>query len=302
MTMIDISAVDLNILKVFEALYEEGGATRAGVRLGLTQSAVSAALARLRKTYGDQLFTRTGRGLVPTLRAQELKPLISEGLNKCRQSLSMSGSGGNDFHGRSIVVGLSDDFEVAFGRLFIDAVAARAPGLRLAFRQTHSLVVGNMLQRQHAASAARRRRCGVGRPILASAWPRGDWPRPLRVPHGSCVCTVHTGTDLAGVRPQRPLASFLRRLHRRGGRGACGHRATAPSRRLDDALRRASSPSVWQRRHRDDPQTCRLGDRGANGTADVCLSIDNAALCGGSRVANRCAARCSHRRSATRTA
>ncbi|SEU22089.1 MULTISPECIES: LysR family transcriptional regulator [unclassified Variovorax] len=146
MTMIDISAVDLNILKVFEALYEEGGATRAGVRLGLTQSAVSAALARLRKTYGDQLFTRTGRGLVPTLRAQELKPLISEGLNKCRQSLSMSGSGGNDFHGRSIVVGLSDDFEVAFGRLFIDAVAARAPGLRLAFRQTHSLVVGNMLQ------------------------------------------------------------------------------------------------------------------------------------------------------------
>lgn len=40
--------MDLNLLKVFEALYEEGGASRAAVRLALTQSAVSAALARLR--------------------------------------------------------------------------------------------------------------------------------------------------------------------------------------------------------------------------------------------------------------
>ena len=54
---------DLNLLKVFEAIYDEGGAGRAALRLGVTQSAVSAALGRLRTLYGDPLFTRTGRGL-----------------------------------------------------------------------------------------------------------------------------------------------------------------------------------------------------------------------------------------------
>jgi len=146
MNPIDITALDLNILKVFEALHEEGSATRAAVRLGLTQSAVSAALGRLRRVYGDQLFTRTGRGLAATLRAQELKPLISEGLSKCRESLAIGQSQGGSYHGRSIAVGLSDDFEVAVGRALINAVAAQAPGLRLAFRQTHSQIVGEMLQ------------------------------------------------------------------------------------------------------------------------------------------------------------
>lgn len=146
MNTIDITSLDLNILKVFEALHEEGSATRAAVRLGLTQSAVSAALRRLRTVYGDQLFTRTGHGLAATLRAQELKPLISEGLSKCRQSLSLGLHEDEKYQGRSITVGLSDDFEVAFGRPFIDAVAAQAPGLRLALRQTHSQIVGEMLQ------------------------------------------------------------------------------------------------------------------------------------------------------------
>lgn len=145
MNTVDISAVDLNILKVFEALFEEGSATRAAVRLGLTQSAVSAALGRLRTTYGDPLFTRTGRGLAPTLRAQEIKPLVSDGLAKCRQSLGMAASKGSSYQGRSIAIGLSDDFEIAIGRLLVDAAATQMPGLRLAFRQTHSQIVGEML-------------------------------------------------------------------------------------------------------------------------------------------------------------
>ena len=142
----NINVVDLNILKVFEALFEEGSATRAAVRLGLTQSAVSAALGRLRRVYGDQLFTRTGRGLAATLRAHELKPLISEGLNKCRQSLAMGQDQSKAYDGRLITIGLSDDFELVFGRPLIDAVAATAPGLRLAFRQAHSHIVRDMLQ------------------------------------------------------------------------------------------------------------------------------------------------------------
>ena len=84
----DWNLPDLNLLKVFEAIYDEGGAR--AVRLGVTQSAVSAALARLRALYGDPLFTRTGRGLAPSLRARELRPVIGEALDKCRQSLALA--------------------------------------------------------------------------------------------------------------------------------------------------------------------------------------------------------------------
>ena len=55
MNGIDIG-FDLNVLRVFEALHEEGSATRAALRLGVTQSAVSAALARLRQAWPDTLY------------------------------------------------------------------------------------------------------------------------------------------------------------------------------------------------------------------------------------------------------
>jgi len=89
MNPMNIANVDLNLLKTFEALHDESSASRAALRLGVTQSAISAALRRLREVYGDQLFVRTGRGLAPTLRANQLKPVISEALDRCRQRLAM---------------------------------------------------------------------------------------------------------------------------------------------------------------------------------------------------------------------
>ncbi|MDH4871594.1 LysR family transcriptional regulator [Pseudomonas sp. BN515] len=145
MSLMNIADVDLNLLKVFEALYEESSASRAALRLGVTQSAVSAALRRLRDVYGDALFVRTGRGLAPTLRANQLRPLIGEALGKCRQSLALLAPTASDFAGRAVSLGLSDDFEIAYGRRLIDAVQKRAPGLRLIFRQTHSQIVADAL-------------------------------------------------------------------------------------------------------------------------------------------------------------
>jgi len=115
------------------------------LRLGVTQSAVSAALRRLREVYGDQLFVRTGRGLAPTLKANQLKPVVSEALNKCRQSLAMVNPAANQYDGRSVIVGLSDDFEIAYGRRLIEEIARNAPKLRLIFRQTHSQIVARAL-------------------------------------------------------------------------------------------------------------------------------------------------------------
>jgi DNA-binding transcriptional LysR family regulator len=64
-----IGRMDLNLLKVFDAVYEDRNLVLAGKRLHLTQSAVSHALARLRDLVGDELFMRTGKGMVPTGRA-----------------------------------------------------------------------------------------------------------------------------------------------------------------------------------------------------------------------------------------
>ncbi|MCL6702336.1 LysR substrate-binding domain-containing protein [Pseudomonas sp. T1.Ur] len=145
MNPMNIADVDLNLLKTFEALHDESSASRAALRLGVTQSAISAALRRLRGLYDDQLFVRTGRGLAPTLRANQLKPVISDALDKCRQSLAMIDPVASHYEGRSVIVGLSDDFEIAHGRRLIEEVARRAPGLRLIFRQTHSQIVGRAL-------------------------------------------------------------------------------------------------------------------------------------------------------------
>ena len=63
---------DLNLLVVFDAVMQEKNLTRAGQCLGLTQSAVSHALARLRHMLNDELFVRAPEGMVPTPRAERM--------------------------------------------------------------------------------------------------------------------------------------------------------------------------------------------------------------------------------------
>jgi DNA-binding transcriptional LysR family regulator len=76
--------IDLNLLRVFELLYEEGNMTRAAARLCLTQSAVSHALARLRIALEDPLFMRIPSGLQPTERAHQLAPRLRVALAEIR--------------------------------------------------------------------------------------------------------------------------------------------------------------------------------------------------------------------------
>lgn len=80
-------ALDLNLLKVFEALMTEGSVTRAASALTMTQPAVSNALARLRDALGDPLFVRSGTGIRPTQRAVVLWEPIGEALESVRSAL-----------------------------------------------------------------------------------------------------------------------------------------------------------------------------------------------------------------------
>ncbi|WGV22559.1 LysR family transcriptional regulator [Pseudomonas putida] len=189
MTKNDIVELDLNLLKVFEALYEEGGAGRAAVRLGITQSAVSASLARLRRVYGDHLFERTGRGLKPTAKSEELRPVISAALEKCRQTLLLCSKEVQAFAGRTLTLGLSDDYEIAIGRALINMVSERAPGLRLIFKQTHSMIASEALMARKidvsltAGSVPSR---AIGRRVLTT----GDYSCLIALPEGKEMITL----------------------------------------------------------------------------------------------------------------
>src|SRR6266852_5541456 len=70
--------VDLNLLAALDVLLAEGSVTGAARRLGLSASAMSRTLARLRAATGDPLLVRAGRGLVPTPRAAELRDRVHE--------------------------------------------------------------------------------------------------------------------------------------------------------------------------------------------------------------------------------
>jgi DNA-binding transcriptional LysR family regulator len=80
--------LDLNLMRVFDVLLEERSVTRTGARLGLTQSAVSHALNRLRYMLADELFVRGPAGMQPTPRAIEMGPQVHAALNQLQAALS----------------------------------------------------------------------------------------------------------------------------------------------------------------------------------------------------------------------
>jgi LysR family transcriptional activator for leuABCD operon len=86
--MSNLRSLDLNLLTVFEAVYETHNITEAAKRLGLTQSAASHALGRLRETLRDDLFIRGGEGLKPTEAALALYPAVRSALDGIRAAVS----------------------------------------------------------------------------------------------------------------------------------------------------------------------------------------------------------------------
>ena len=85
--MLNLRSVDLNLLPVFEAVYEERNVTKASERLAMSQPAVSHALARLRSMVGDELFVAGRRGAAVTPAAQNLYPRVKAALDAVREGL-----------------------------------------------------------------------------------------------------------------------------------------------------------------------------------------------------------------------
>ncbi len=86
--MTNINAFDLNLLRVLDALLRERSTVRAGKRVGLSQPAVSAALARLRLSLGDELFFRNGKSFEPTRFALSLEAPVRNLLGQVEELIA----------------------------------------------------------------------------------------------------------------------------------------------------------------------------------------------------------------------
>ena len=121
---------DLNLLAVFDAVARTGSVTAAAAQLALSQPAVSHALNRLRKAMGDPLFTRSGRGLVPTPRAVAMLGPVREVLAQAA-ALMVKAAFEAETAVATFCIGASDYAALVLVPKLVAAVQRAAPGVVL---------------------------------------------------------------------------------------------------------------------------------------------------------------------------
>jgi len=126
--------IDLNLLPALDALLNEGSVTGAARRIGLSASAMSRTLARLRSMTGDPLLVRAGMGMVATPRAQAMRDRVREVARDARALLGRE-AGEIDLATleRTFVVGANEGFVALFAPSLVANVVRTAPGVRLRF-------------------------------------------------------------------------------------------------------------------------------------------------------------------------
>jgi DNA-binding transcriptional LysR family regulator len=129
-----VESVDLNLLISLDALLAERSVTGAARRLGLSASAMSRALARLRSATGDPLLVQAGRSLVPTPYAEELTGRVHE-LARDAQAVLRPTVGRLDLASldRTFTIRASEGFVERIAAPLAAAVAEAAPSARLCF-------------------------------------------------------------------------------------------------------------------------------------------------------------------------
>lgn len=126
-----IQDLDLNLLRVFDAVYRAGKVGRAAEQLGLTQPSVSQALTRLRLLLQDPLFVRTGAGVQPTPRAQRLAPSVHAALALLGRALGEAARFDPLASGKTFRLHMSDMGEGRFLPELMVALRERAPNVRV---------------------------------------------------------------------------------------------------------------------------------------------------------------------------
>ena len=139
--MIEPSSIDLNLLSVFQEVYRERQISAAARRLGLTQSAVSNALARLRRTFGDELFVRTAHGMQPTPLAQQMAEPIGAAMAQVALALSQRSRFDPATSARRFMLAMTDVGEVYFMPVLIERCRTVAPNVEIASLRANGLTL-----------------------------------------------------------------------------------------------------------------------------------------------------------------
>ena len=132
-----LDRLDLNLFRLFEVIYRERNLTRAAQVLHLSQSAVSHALARLREQMDDPLFVREGRGVAPTVLAEQLAPGISAALDGLRRSVEREDGFEADKASRVFWINMPEQMEPLLLPQLVLALQPLAPNVELRSSNLH---------------------------------------------------------------------------------------------------------------------------------------------------------------------
>lgn len=203
----DVDRLDLNLLRVMQAIDQEGSVTRGAQRLGLSQPAVSNALARLRAMLGDPLFVRSKDGVKATPRARRVVAALDAAMGLIRQGLRDGGDFDPATASRSFALLVSDLGEIVFLPRLLQRVQRDAPAVAVNVAQLARIGYAEALEAGLADLA-------VG--YLAA--PRSSL-RSRRLFSDDFVCMVRTGHPAASapLTLDRYLALSHVAVARRGG-------------------------------------------------------------------------------------
>jgi len=140
---VSLGAVDLNLLVALKALLEEGNVTHAGARVGMGQPTMSAALARLRRHFDDELLVRVGRDFELTPFARSLLPEVQEAVKLLGDALRVTDRFDPATSERLFTVALSDYALAVLHEPLRRRVKAVAPTVRLAFTDLGEDLLGS---------------------------------------------------------------------------------------------------------------------------------------------------------------
>ncbi len=134
----ELHGVDLNLLKIFDAVYAERSVSRAALRIGLTQPSVSHGLTRLRLLFSDPLFVRHQSGMAPTVVADRVAAALGPALRNLQAMLDEHLQFDPVRSTRTLRVYMTDFGSVAFLPGLLAELRRRAPGITLELPQIAS--------------------------------------------------------------------------------------------------------------------------------------------------------------------
>ena len=145
-----ISSFDLNLFVILNAIYTEGSLTKAAEVVGITQPAVSNALSRLREKFDDDLFVRTGTGMVPTQKTENIIADIQSALTLMQQSVNQPNSFDPAITERNFKLSLGDITEGRVLPYMMKEIYKNAPNISVGsynyrrIDQVHALATNNL--------------------------------------------------------------------------------------------------------------------------------------------------------------